>query len=117
MSLFGRIPALALFIAVASVAAQQAPASSAKTIEIRFKSHDGYPMTGKLVMPDSEGLRAAVIYVQTAEGMTIDMRRPKPGGTFDYFDVYRDKLTEMNVAFFSYEGRGIRMGDELNLYS
>ncbi|HEY7544990.1 MAG TPA: hypothetical protein VID27_08915, partial [Blastocatellia bacterium] len=82
-----------------------------KTIEIPFKSHDGYEMFGKLTLPDSDGRHAVVIYVQTAEGMTVDMKRPLPNGTFNYFDLYREKLPEMNVGFFGYEGRGIRMGD------
>jgi len=54
-----------------------------------------------------------VIYVQTAEGATVDMKRYKSREeTFNYYDLYREKLTAMNVGFFSYEGRGIRMGDK-----
>ena len=84
-----------------------------KTIEIPFTSHDGHALYGKLSLPHAEGRHAVVIYVQTAEGSTVDMRRPKPGGgTFNYYDLYREKLAEMNIAFFSYEGRGIRMGDQ-----
>ena len=95
----------------------QAAQAKSKTTEIRFASHDGYPMLGKLTVPDSEGRHPVVIYVQTAEGMTVDMKRPKPGGgTFNYFDLYREKLPEMNVAFFSYEGRGIGMGDDQPRY-
>jgi len=45
--------------------------------------------------------------------MTVDMKRQKSRTeTFNYFDLYREKLPEMNVAFFSYEGRGITMGDK-----
>src|SRR5215510_9700819 len=83
------------------------------TAELPFKSYDGYDMFGKLTLPDTRGRHAVVIYVQTAEGMTIDMkRRGGRNGTFNYFDLYREKLPEMNVGFFSYEGRGIRMGPE-----
>src|SRR5204863_83324 len=61
----------------------------------------------------SAGTHPVVIYVQPAEGMTVDMKRQKSRTeTFNYFDLYREKLPEMNVAFFSYEGRGIRMGDK-----
>jgi len=88
-------------------------AVKAKTIEIPFLSHDGYEMFGKLTVPTSGGSHPVVIYVQTAEGMTVDMKRHKSRTeTFNYFDLYREKLPEMNVAFFSYEGRGIRMGDK-----
>jgi len=93
----------------------QAPLSGAspKTIDVPFTSHDGYEMFGKLTIPASAPPRLLVIYVQTAEGMTVDMKRPNGrGGTFNYFDLYREKLPELGVAFFGYEGRGIRMGDK-----
>ena len=84
-----------------------------KTIEIPFTSYDGHAMFGKLTIPTSSGSHPVVIYVQTAEGMTVDMKRQKTrDANFNYFDLYREKLPEMNVAFFSYEGRGIRMGDK-----
>ncbi|HWP56222.1 MAG TPA: hypothetical protein VN476_18965, partial [Pyrinomonadaceae bacterium] len=84
-----------------------------KTIEIPFSSYDRYEMFGKLTIPTSTGNHPVVIYVQTAEGMTVDMKRQKSRAeTFNYFDLYREKLPEMNSAFFSYEGRGIRMGDK-----
>ena len=106
------VPATLIPAASAGAGLQTAQAK-AKTIEIPFKSHDGYPMFGKLTIPDSPGGHPVVIYVQTAEGMTVDMKRPKPGGgTFNYFDLYAEKLPEMNVAFFRYEGRGVSMGDQ-----
>ncbi len=83
------------------------------TTEIPFKTHDGFDLFGKLTRPSSDGPHAVVIYVQTAEAMTVNMRRPKGGGqTFDYFDLYASKLPEMNVAFFRYQGRGVQMGDK-----
>jgi len=98
------------------VCAQDAGQDSAvktKTIEIPFTSYDGYEMFGKLTIPTSGQSHPVVIYVQTAEGMTVDTKRQKSRDTtFNYFDLYREKLPEMNVAFFSYEGRGIRMGDK-----
>ncbi len=87
--------------------------STVKNIEVPFKSHDGHEMLGKLVLPSSGEALAVVIYVQTAEGATVDMKRHKSAEeTFNYYDLYREKLTTMNVAFFSYEGRGIRMGNK-----
>lgn len=97
-----------LLLALAPHLRGQAP----ETVAVSFPSHDGHAMNGKLTLPAKEGRHAVVVYVQTAEGMTVDVRRPKPGGGFfNYFDLYREKLPEMNVAFFSYEGRGIGMGD------
>lgn len=83
-----------------------------KTTEFNFKTFDGYPMFGKLVLPATSGPHSVVIYVQTSEGMTVDMKRPlTKDQTFNYFDLYRTQLPKMNVGFFSYEGRGIAMGD------
>lgn len=93
--------------------ALQATQVQAKTVELPFTSYDHYEMFGKLTIPTSAGKHPVVIYVQTAEGMTVDMKRQKSRTeTFNYFDLYREKLPEMDVAFFSYEGRGIRMGDK-----
>jgi acetyl esterase/lipase len=94
-----------------NTSAQEAPPTKPQTTEISFTSYDGYPMQGKLTMPSTSGSYPVVIYVQTAEGMTVDMKRPLPNGTFNYFDLYREKLPEIGVGFFSYEGRGVTMGD------
>ena len=83
-------------------------------VHVEFKSDDGYDMHGKLALPQSGKPKAIVLYVQTAEGMTVDMKRPlSRTETFNYFDLYRTKLCPDGIAFFSYEGRGIRMGDAL----
>jgi len=95
----------------ANARTQDAPAAKARTVEVAFTSHDGYPMRGKLTLPTTGGPFAVVVYVQAAEGMTVDMKRPIGTSTFNYFDLYREKLPEMGVGFFSYEGRGVTMGD------
>lgn len=87
-------------------------ADGTKTEEVAFRSHDGHAMLGKLTVPAAKKPRAVVVYVQTAEGMTVDMKRPVGRETFNYFDVYRTRLPELEVAFFSYEGRGIKTGDK-----
>jgi hypothetical protein len=48
-----------------------------RTIEIPFTSYDGYEMFGKLTIPTSGQSHPVVIYVQTAEGMTVDTKRQK----------------------------------------
>jgi len=92
---------------------QAASAVALKTIEIPFTSHDGHAMFGKLTIPDSVGPHPVVVFVQTAEAQSADTRIPNPrGGTLDFFDVYRREFAAINVAFFSYEGRGARLGDQ-----
>lgn len=81
--------------------------------DIDFTAHDQVTMFGRLVLPKTGRPRAIVVAVQTAEGATVDMKRPLgKGKTFNYYDVYRKHLTDKNIGFFSYEGRGIRMGDK-----
>jgi len=66
---------IALLIAWTTLIAAAAHAQ-APTVEITFTSHDGYPMLGKLTTPTTDRLHPVVIYVQTAEGATVDMKRP-----------------------------------------
>jgi pimeloyl-ACP methyl ester carboxylesterase len=95
----------------------QTPTPPTTSTDIPFKSHDGLDMFGRLVLPKDARPRAIVLYVQTAEGQTIDVRRPLGNGkTFNYFDLYRVELPKRNIGFFSYEGRGIRMGDSAPRY-
>ena len=101
-----------LVVAALTVLYPVAGLAQTQTIDVPFTSHDGYAMLGKLTVPDTTSAHPVVIYVQTAEGATVDMKRPLGrNATFNYYDLYREKLPEMDVAFFSYEGRGIRMGD------
>jgi pimeloyl-ACP methyl ester carboxylesterase len=89
-----------------------AQATQSASTDLSFQAHDGVDMFGRLVLPKTAKPRAIVVYVQTAEGATIDLKRPLGGGrTFNYFDLYRVELIKKGIGFFSYEGRGIRMGD------
>jgi dienelactone hydrolase len=98
-----------------AVWAQSSPPLAAapyKTLEIRFTSHDGHGMFGKLTVPDSPGPHPVVVFVQTAEAQTVDTRVQGPKGPLDFFDLYRRELAAVGVGFFSYEGRGVQMGDQ-----
>lgn len=106
--------ALLAAVSTTSAAAQEAVApvaESYRVTELRFETHDKHAMRGKLVLPKKAKPRAVVIYVQAAEGMTVDMERPLGRSkTFRYFDLYCEKLTALGLGFFSYEGRGITTG-------
>lgn len=81
--------------------------------EFDFRSFDGTPLRGRLVLPPGEGPHPVIVYAQAAEGMTIDVRRPLAGGgSFSYFDIYRRHLPPLGVGFLSYEGRGITAGSQ-----
>ena len=116
MSAFRKAAALALsvsFMVTATGYAQAPPSAPAyRTVEVPFTSHDGHAMFGKLTLPDAPGPHPVVIFVQTAEAQTVDTRVQLAKGPVDFFDLYRRELARIGVAFFSYEGRGIRMGDQ-----
>jgi pimeloyl-ACP methyl ester carboxylesterase len=112
-SAHGAFAALTLLTPLIIHAQGESQRGTATTIEIPFQSHDGHRMLGKLTIPTGVGRYPVVIYAQSAEGMTVDMkRRLSDTATFNYFDLYATKLPEMNVAFFRYEGRGIRNGSK-----
>ncbi|HEU0302478.1 MAG TPA: alpha/beta hydrolase [Longimicrobium sp.] len=81
------------------------------TRDIAFTSHDGHAMRGRLTVPLGPGPHPVVVYAQTAEGTTIEVRRPLSDSTsFSYYGLYADSLPAMGIAFFRYDGRGIGMG-------
>jgi pimeloyl-ACP methyl ester carboxylesterase len=97
----------------ATADAQTAPAATEpafKTVEMPFSSHDGHAMLGKLTLPGTGGPFPVVVFVQTAEAATADTRIQGPKGPLDFVDIYRREFAAMQVAFFSYEGRGARLG-------
>lgn len=100
-------------LCVAALAASRSGAAQGPgtTREIAFSSHDGHAMRGRLTLPSGPGPHPVVVYAQTAEGMTIEVRRPLSDSTsFSYFDLYADSLPAMGIAFFRYDGRGIAAG-------
>lgn len=79
--------------------------------EVPLVSHDGTELFGKLTTPRSGGPFPVVVWVQTAEAQTVDTRvMLGDGRVIDYFNLHRQCLAELGIAFFSYEGRGVRMG-------
>jgi len=48
------------------------PVPGTTTRDIPFTSHDGYPMLGRLTLPDTPGPHPVLMLVQTAEAATMD---------------------------------------------
>lgn len=84
------------------------PVPGTTTRDIPFKSHDGYPMLGRLTLPDTPGPHPVLMLVQTAEAATMDgeLRNAK-GVRVRIYNQYRELLAPMGIGFFSYEGRGV----------
>jgi alpha-beta hydrolase superfamily lysophospholipase len=113
------LPQIIFALSIAGAACGQQPVplfeshASPSITEVKFSSHDGHAMYGRLAIPQSGTIRAVVIRVQTCQGMTIGSARDDGFGRFDRgFDAYSKAFPEHGVAYFCYEGRGIRTGDK-----
>ena len=108
-----RVIVIALFALAPGRAWAQAaivPVPGTTTRDIPFTSHDGYPMLGRLTLPDAPGPHPVLILVQTAEAATMDGKlRNSKGVRVRIYNQYRDLLAPMGIGFFSYEGRGRTM--------
>ena len=84
------------------------PVPGTTTRDIPFASHDGFPMLGRLTLPDTPGPHPILMLVQTAEAATMDgeLRNAK-GVRVRIYNQYRELLAPMGIGFFSYEGRGV----------
>jgi pimeloyl-ACP methyl ester carboxylesterase len=99
-----------LFVSTASPAASQAitPVPGTTTRDIAFASHDGFPMLGRLTLPDTPGRHPVLLLVQTAEAQPKDGQVRPPGGErVPVYTLYRANLAPLGIGFFSYEGRGV----------
>lgn len=109
-----------LAVIVASVAAHayaatgggQAPApatsSATTTRDIKFTSHDGHPMLGRLTLPNAPGPHPVLVMVQNAEAQAMEPQtRNAQGARVPFYNLYRDNLTPLGIGFFTYEGRGV----------
>ena len=111
MTLSTRVMVIAIFALAPGQAWAQAaivPVPGTTTRDIPFTSHDGYPMVGRLTLPDTPGPHPILMLVQTAEAATMDgeLRNAK-GVRVRIYNQYRELLAPMGIGFFSYEGRGV----------
>lgn len=84
------------------------PVAGTTTRDIAFTSHDGYPMLGRLTLPDTPGRHPVLMLVQNAEAQTKDGQvRNARGERVPVYTIYRANLAPMGIGFFSYEGRGV----------
>jgi pimeloyl-ACP methyl ester carboxylesterase len=99
-----------VFSLQASPASCQAitPVPGTTTRDIPFMSHDGYPMLGRLTLPDTPGPHPVMLLVQTAEAQAKDGQlRNAKGERVPVYTLYRANLAPLGIGFFSYEGRGV----------
>ncbi len=80
-----------------------------------IKSFDGFEVTGRLSVPaGEEKIDRLVIFVHGTGPNTYEMRRQNniSGIRFKYLDIYADNFISDGTAFFTYNTRGISLGDE-----
>lgn len=85
-----------------------------------IKSFDGFEVTGRLSVPaGKEKIDRLVIFVHGTGPNTYEMRRQNDvsGFRFKYLDVYADQFTSDGAAFFTYNTRGISLGDTEPYYA
>ena len=111
MALSTRVLVIAMLALAPGQAWAQAaivPIPGTTTRDIQFTSHDGYPMLGRLTIPDTPGPHPVLMLVQTAEAATMDGElRNSEGVRVRVYNQYRELLAPMGIGFFSYEGRGV----------
>lgn len=85
-----------------------------------IKSFDGFEVTGRLSVPaGEENIDRLVIFVHGTGPNSYEMRRQSDlaGIRFKYLDVYADNFTSEGTAFFTYNTRGIGLGDKEPYYA
>lgn len=89
------------------------PAQMAMQEEIiTVTAHDGLTFEGKLRLPEGETAEKLVIYVNGSGPNTYDNKRSMGEVTFNYHDLFAEQFTQEGIAYFSYNTRGVTMGDE-----
>ena len=85
--------------------------ASSEVIEII--SFDGYSFKGRLTIPSGGNISKLVIYVNGSGANTYDNRRTG----FNYFDTFANEFSNRGIAFFSYNTRGVDIGDNPPMYN
>lgn len=86
--------------------------ASSEIIEI--KSFDGYMLKGRLTVPKGvKDVLKLVIFVNGSGANTYLNRR----AGFNYFDTFADEFSNLGIAFFSYNTRGVDLGNNSPMYN
>lgn len=79
---------------------------------ISIKLSDGDSIIGRLELPrDKENIPLLVIFVHGTGPNTYLNKRKTRNLEFNYFDLFADEFNKRNIGFFSYNRRGVEVGD------
>lgn len=80
---------------------------------VSIELSDGEIMAGKLYLPSADvAINQVVIFVHGTGPGTYLNRRSIAGVDFNYFDVFGDEFNRLGIAFFSYNKRGVELGEQ-----
>lgn len=86
--------------------------SEAQEEIITITAHDGLKFEGKLRLPEGETSDKLVIYINGSGPNTYDNKRQAGDITFNYHDLFAEQFTQKGIAYFSYNTRGVTVGNE-----
>lgn len=91
----------------------QSPIRSETQAEIiTVTAYDGLTFEGKLRMPAGDRADKLVIYINGSGPNTYDNKRQAGDLTFRYHDLFAEQFTQEGIAYFSYNTRGVTVGNE-----
>ena len=98
------------FLVVSTSAAQGAEL-------IKVKLDDGEVSTGKLHIPvDADEIKELVIFIHGTGPNTYDNPRKFGDVEFKYYDMFGEEFNRHGIAFYTYNRRGVEIGDEPPYY-
>lgn len=80
---------------------------------IKFTLSDGETIDGMLNMPSDKGkVKMLVVFVHGTGPNTYLNKRKFGEYDFNYFDLFAEELNKRGIAFFTYNRRGVTIGDK-----
>ncbi|PKO98896.1 MAG: hypothetical protein CVU13_07120 [Bacteroidetes bacterium HGW-Bacteroidetes-8] len=78
---------------------------------VKVRLSDGESITGQLKLPQGNKVPLLVVFVH-GTGPNTYINKRKIGNTeFNYFDLFADEFNKRGIGFFSYNRRGVEIGD------
>ncbi len=82
-----------------------------------MQTYDGYSLEGKLRLPKKGEVKKLVLFVNGSGPNTYDNKRQIENVEFNYYDLFAQEFTKRGIAFYTYNTRGITLGEEGPLFA
>ncbi len=84
---------------------------------INVPLRDGEMLTGRVALPElSDHVKELIVFVNSSGPHTYIDHRKAGNKEFNYFDVFAEEFTKRGIAFFSYNRRGVYLGNKPPYY-